>query len=51
MKRYTLLRRTDGERRESASPGRGPNVRRLTLVRRAQVWPPPPAGEPRAPQR
>jgi hypothetical protein len=36
MKRYTLLRRADAQ----AAATTGPGVRRLTLVRRAQSWPP-----------
>jgi hypothetical protein len=50
MKRYTLLRRADGDRRETDGPAERPSVRRLTLVRRAQTWPPLPAGVPRAPR-
>ncbi len=48
MKRYTLLRRADESERAGTPPGAGrPSVRRLTLVRRAQVWPPLP-GQARA---
>jgi hypothetical protein len=51
LKRYTLLRRADDERREASSPAGRPGVRRLTLVRRAQLWPPMPRGDPPAPRR
>jgi len=47
-KRYTLLARS-ADAPDSARPGGRPRVRRLTLVRRAQTWPPlaPPEGGPR----
>lgn len=53
LKRYTLLRRADGdaERREAPSSSGRPGVRRLTLVRRAQQWPPLPLGDTPAPRR
>jgi hypothetical protein len=45
MKRYTLLRRSD-----AAVATTGSGVRRLTLVRRTQSWPPLP-DRARTPQR
>ena len=44
-KRYTLLRRANEGAGRGPSGATRPGVRRLTLVRRAQLWPPRPGSD------